>query len=111
MNILAKARRLESTLARSLDDAARRFAKPGTRQPLEVIHATVQAVEERLEPAGRGAHIFPFNRIRVIVLARGREAQSRFEAVFAGSPSLEQRIAERLAAAGCETSGLRVETV
>jgi FHA domain len=110
MDILSKARRLESTLTRSLDDAARRFARPGARQPLETVHAVVHAVEARLEPAGRGRHVFPFNRIKVLVAAENRDVRSRFEAVFGGDPSLERRIAERLEAAGCETNGLQVKT-
>jgi hypothetical protein len=110
MDILDKARRLESMLARSLDDAARRFARSGERQPLEIVHAIVHAVEARLEPAGRGMHIFPFNTIEIAVLAESRETRSRLEAVFSGTPSLESRILERLRAAGCEPDGLHVTT-
>jgi hypothetical protein len=110
MDILDKARRLEFTLARSLDDAARRFVRSGERQPLEIVHAIVHAVEARLEPAGRGRHVFPFNRIEVAVRAETRETRSRLEAVFNGTPALERRILERLQAAGCEPDGLQVTT-
>ena len=110
MDILDKARRLESTLARSLDDAARRFAKSGARQPLEILHAVVDAVEGRLEPAGRGGRVFPFNTVTVFVLAPSRERQSRIEAVFASDPSLHSRIVERLENAGCAPEDLDVAT-
>jgi hypothetical protein len=110
MDILGKARRLESSLARSLDHAARRIAKPGMRQPLEIVHAVLHTVESQLEPAGRGAHVFPFNRITVLVAADGRDSRSRYEAVFSGDPSIEHRIVECLTSAGCETKGLEVRT-
>jgi hypothetical protein len=110
MDILDKARRLESTLARSLDDAARRLAKSGARQPLEIVHAIVEAVEGRLEPAGRGGRVFPFNTITVYVATPTRELQSRFEAVFAAKPSLHARIVDRLGSAGTAPEDLTVTT-
>lgn len=111
MGILENARRLESTLSRSLDQAARRLAPPAARQPLETMHAIVDAVAGRLEPAGRGRFVFPFNRLEISIAASGRTEQSRYEAVLAQSPSLEQRIRERLRAAGCDVPGLRVQTL
>lgn len=110
MDILAKARRLEFTLGRSLDDAARRMAQPGARQPLEIAHAIVDAVAGRLEPAGRGTYVFPFNRINALVIAAGHEDQSRFEAVFAGTPSLQSRILDRLQQVHGAPADLQVTT-
>ena len=63
MDILGKARKLESTLARTFDRAAQQWSKSGPRGPLEVLHAVLEAVEERIEPAGRGTRVFPFNKI------------------------------------------------
>jgi hypothetical protein len=110
MRILENARRLESTLSRSLDQAARRLATPAARQPLETMHAIVDAVAMRLEPAGRGRFVFPFNRIAISIAAATRSEQSRFAAVFAESPSLDERIEERLRAAGCDAPAVRVHT-
>jgi hypothetical protein len=109
IDILSHARRLESSLARSLDGAAKRFANSGERQPLELMSAIVDAVASRLEPAGRGTFVFPFNRIAVAIAADGREKQSRIEAVLRVAPTLEQRIAERIRIAGCDTAGLLVD--
>lgn len=110
MNLLQRARRLESTLSRSMDDAARRLAGSGTpRQPLDAMHAIVDAVGARLEPAGRGRFVFPFNRIDIAVAAPRREDRARFEAVFDEDPTLERRIRERLRDAGAEPSSLQVE--
>jgi hypothetical protein len=101
MDILAKARKLESNIARRLDSAARELVRSGTREPLEIVHALVESVEQEVQPGGRGNRVFPFNSIRLSVLAPSREARARFEAIFAGEPSLRERIVERLRSAGC----------
>ena len=62
----------------------------------------------RVQPAGRGRHLFPFNRIRVLVVAPTRHVQARFEATFAMEPTLAQRIHTRLETAGCVPPGLAV---
>jgi hypothetical protein len=111
MDILGKARRLEFNLARTMDRAAQKLTKSDAREPLEIMHAIVDAIEERLEPAGRGKQVFPFNRIKISVIALSRETRARFEAVFDGEPSLQDRLIERLQHAGCETAGLSVKTV
>lgn len=109
MDILGKARRLESKLARGFDRAAQQWAKAGPHGPLEVLHAIVDAVDEGLEPAGRGAHVFPFNRIRVSVVASSRQARARFAALFEAEPTLEHRVAERLRAAGCDGANPQIK--
>ena len=108
MNILRKARKLESGIARTLDRAAQRWAKSGPREPLEILHGIVDTIEDRVEPAGRGTHVFPFNRIKVSVVAGSREARARLQAVLDGDPKLHDRIAARLRDAGCEPSGVHV---
>ncbi len=108
MDILAKARSLETRLARTVDRAAARVLPAGSREPLEIAHAVVEAVEREVQPAGRGRHLFPFNRIAVSVLAATPQAGTRIEAVFATEPTLLQRIAARLEAAGCPVPDLAV---
>jgi hypothetical protein len=110
MDILQKARKLESTLARSLDRAAQGWAKSGPREPLEILHAVVDAIEERLEPAGRGKQVFPFNRIKVSVVADSRDARARVAAVLDENPLLQARVAKRLRDAGCDPTDVRVTT-
>src|SRR6185295_16794071 len=101
MDILAKARELEARLARTVDRAAARVMPPGGREPLEIVHAVVETVEREVQPAGRGRHLFPFNRIQVSVVAPTKQARARFEATFAMEPTLTQRIHTRLETAGC----------
>src|SRR6185436_18213147 len=113
MDILAKARQLEARLARTVDRAAARVMPSGGREPLEIVHAVVETVEREVQPAGRGRHLFPFNRIQVLVVAPSKQARARFEATFAMEPTLAQRIHTRLETAGCAPTGLgvRVEYV
>ena len=108
MDILARARQLEARLARTVDRAAARVMPPGGREPLEIAHAVVEAVEREVQPAGRGRHLFPFNRIRVLVVAPSKQTRARFEATFAVEPTLAQRIHTRLETAGCVPAGLGV---
>lgn len=111
MDILNKARKLESTLARGLDRAAQHWARSGHREPLEIVHAIVEAVDERLEPAGRGRHVFPFNRIKLSIVSDSRERRARFSAVLEADPTMHDRIIKRLRDAGCEPIGLQVKTI
>jgi hypothetical protein len=108
MDILAKARQLESRLARTVDRAAQQWSKSGPRGPLEVLHGILETVDERIEPAGRGTHVFPFNKIRATIVAVSPDARARFAGVLDGPPSLQERIARKLDDAGCAVPGLQV---
>jgi hypothetical protein len=110
MSILGRARQIESRLARSIDRAAQRLAGTTAAEPLEVMHAIVDTIDDHLVPAGRDTHVFPFNRIDVFILAPSAQERARFEAVFDSVQPLDQRIAERLRAARCDSSSLDVRT-
>ena len=101
MDILGKARQLESRIAGSLDKYAKEFVRSGAREPLEIVHAILDAVEQDIQSSGRGKRVFPFNRIDVSVLAPSRDARARIEALLEGDPPLRARIVERLRSAGC----------
>ena len=111
MDVLGKARRLESRIARRLDSAAQDFMGSGAREPLEIVYSIVEAVEHEIQPGGRGRRTFPFNRVTLSVLAPSRDARARFEAVFDGEPALRERIVDRLRSAGCEAGDLVVDVV
>ena len=51
-----------------------------------MLHGVLEAVEERIEPAGRGKHVFPFNTIKVTIVAVSPDARARFSGVLDGSP-------------------------
>ena len=111
MDIFHKARKLEGKLTRTVDRAAQRWSGSGPRGPLEILQAVLEAIEERLEPVGRGTHVFPFNTIKLSVVAASRDERARFDGVLDGDPSLHDRICHRLHAAGCDVSRLRVRVV
>jgi hypothetical protein len=109
MDVLGKARKLESAIAAGLDRAAHGLVGSRTREPLEVALAILDAVEQRIEPTGRGTRAFPFNRIDVTVLAPSREARGRLEAVLEGDTPLQARILDRLRSAKCSPPDVAVE--
>lgn len=111
MDILGKARRLESRIARSLDLALAGAVGSSARQPLEILDAVVERAAAQIERGARGTRLFPFNHIVVHVVAAGASERARLEAQAAGPPSLRQRILERLASAGCAPPDLHVRVV
>ena len=111
MDILAKARKLESHLARTVDRAAQQWSKSGPRGPLEVVHGILDAVDERIEPAGRGTQVFPFNKVKATIVAVSPDARARFAGVLDGSPTLQERIEGKLRDAGCDVPSLQVRVV
>ena len=108
MNLLRKARDLEARITGKLDRTVGEFVQSGAREPLEIVHAIVEAVQEQIQPSGRGRRVFPFNAIAVTILAPSRDARARFEAVVADGPLLRDRIAARLQSAGCQVEDLDV---
>jgi hypothetical protein len=108
MDLLGKARRLESTVAARVDEAAKGLVRSRPRESLEIVHAILDVVDQQIEPTGRGTRVFPFNRIAVSLLAPSHEARARLEAIFAGEMSLRTRILERLRSAGCPPSDVVV---
>jgi hypothetical protein len=111
MDILSKARKLESKLAQTIDRAAQQWSKAGPRGPLEVLHGVLEAVDDRVEPAGRGKQVFPFNKIKVSVVADSRDTRTRFAGVLDGNPTLQDRIITRLRDGGCDVASLQVRIV
>jgi hypothetical protein len=109
MDLLGKARRLESALASRFDRAARDAVGAMTREPLEIVHLVVEAVEREIQSGGRGTRVFPFNSITLTVLAPSREERARFEAVFTGEPTLRARIADHLRSKRCSIDDLTVD--
>jgi hypothetical protein len=109
MDVLGKARRLESAIAGRLDWVAKGLARSRPREPLEIVLAILEAVEQRIEPTGRGARVFPFNRVEVSLVAPSLEARGRLDAVFGGDPPLQTRVLDRLRSAGCSPIDVATE--
>jgi len=109
MDVLGRARRLESAIAGRLDQVAKGLVSSRSRQPLEILLAILEAVEQRIEPTGRGARVFPFNRVEVSIVAPSLEARGRLEAVLGGDTPLQTRVLDRLRSAGCSPVDVVIE--
>jgi FHA domain len=109
MDILGKARRLESRLAKTLDDAVQNVVGRNARQPIEVLHAVIDAAEQQVQPAGRGRRVFPFNRMIVHIAAASRSERARFAALADEPSPLRERVIDRLRASGCDARDLDLE--
>src|SRR5687767_11505891 len=109
MNILEKARRLEAQFSRGMSDAARNLVRGDTtRDPIELTHAVIHAVEREIQPGGRGTRVFPFNTIDIALLAPSDHARARLEVIVGGNSSLSDRIISRLRAAGCPVEDVAI---
>ena len=109
MDLLGKARRLESTIARRFDRAARDVVGAPAREPLEIVHLVIEAVEHEIQPGGRGKRVFPFNSITLSLVAASGEGRARIEAVLAAEPPLRDRIVERLRSRSCPIDDLTLD--
>ena len=103
MDIAGKAKQIERRLTRSMQAAIGELVAAGEPAPLEIVHAVLERAEREVQEIGRGRRVFPFNAVRVLVLAgpREKDSRARLEAVMAGPPSLAERLEDRLRAAGC----------
>lgn len=95
-----------------LFEAVKRFTKPwptGT-EPMEIRRALLDEVESRVVSAGGGKRVFPFNRLRIFLLAPGPRERIELEAVVRDVWDLPAEIRERLAECGCPVpSDLKVD--
>ena len=108
MDILRSARKLESTIAGKLEDAAKEFVRPGPLEPLEIVHAIVHAVGLESQDGRPGRAVAAFNEVTVSVVAASPEARRRLEGAFSGEPTLRDRIVARLRLAGHSADDLGV---
>jgi hypothetical protein len=108
MDILRRVRDLEAKITRKVDRSVGDFIQSGTREPIEIVHAIVEATVQEVQASGRGRRVFPFNAVTVTVSAPSRDARARFEAVLADGPPLRTRIIERLRSAGCDVTDVEV---
>lgn len=113
MDIAGKARKLERKISRTVDAAVEEFMGKSATAPIEIIHAVLDRAEHEIQEIGRGGRVFPFNRVRVHLVAapRDREGRARLAAVFDGPPSLAERLSSRLRSAGCAARAIEAVVV
>jgi hypothetical protein len=66
--------------------------------PLELLHAALETLEGKVQPSGRGARVFPYNRVTIHVTQPGADRPA-IEAVFT---QLDARLRQRLTELRCE---------
>ena len=77
-------------------------------RPLEVREAIIEDIEQRVESAGAGRRVLPYNRVTVTVLAADKTSRARLQAALDG---LQESVAARLNEIRCAIpAGLVVET-
>jgi FHA domain len=111
MDIAGKARKLERRISRTVEVAVDEFVGPAAITPIEIVHAVLDRAEQQIQEIGRGRRVFPFNLVRVHVVAgpKDREARARLAAVIDGPPTLADRLVERLRSAGCAVKAVTTE--
>jgi hypothetical protein len=78
--------------------------------PLEIRRAILDDVESRVIAVGGGKRVFPFNRVRVHLLAPEPQVRTELEAVVRESWNLKEEVAARLRERDCAVpSGLEVD--
>jgi hypothetical protein len=108
--LITGTRALESRLTSAFEQAAETVAGVGGRRPpLELVELAVDEIATHVQPAGRGRHSFPFNRVTVTFVAPTPEDQARFEAICEGPPSIHERVMRRLTSAGCDRPDFDVQ--
>jgi len=111
MDIAGNARKLERRISRTVDAAVGELVGRSAITPIEIVHAVLDRAEQQIQEIGRGRRVFPFDLIRVHVVAgpKAKEARARLAAVIDGPPTLAQRVAERLQLAGCAAKDIAIE--
>lgn len=113
MDFGEKARQLERKISRSVDAAVTEFVGREATTPLELVHAVLNRAEHEIQEIGRGQRVFPFNHVRVHIVAGAddKESRAKFAAVVDGPPSLGERLVDRLRAAGCSITAIATDVV
>jgi hypothetical protein len=102
--------RVDSALRAAVDRVQQWFDPPLDREaaPLEVREAIIDAIEQRVESAGAGRRVLPYNRITVTMLAADKPSRARLQAALSG---LQESIAARLTELRCAIpAGFAVDT-
>ena len=108
MDIRRKLQQLEARIGSTFDRKVGELVQARSREPLEIVHAVVEAAAREVQSSGRGRRVFPFNAVTLTVAAASRDARARLEAVFDADPPLDRRIIQRLRADGCAVETLAV---
>lgn len=80
----------------------------GHAKPLEIREAIIEDIEQRVEPAGAGRRVLPYNHVTVTVLATDKTSRVRLQSTLA---DVQESVAARLNEIRCAIpAGFAVET-
>jgi hypothetical protein len=113
VDFASKARKLEQRISRTVDAAVVEFVGRTASSPIEIVHSVLDRAEAEIQDIGRGRRVFPFNRVRVLMMAGpgDKESRARLAAVMDGPPSLADRLVERLKSSGCASERIATTIV
>ena len=92
--------RVDGALRAAVQRVQQWFDPPLDREaaPLEIREAIIEEIEQRVESAGAGRRVLPYNRITVTMLAPDKPTRARLHAALAG---LQDSIVARLGEIRC----------
>ena len=102
--------RVDSALRAAVQRVQQWFDPPLDREaaPLEIREAIIEEIEQRVESAGAGRRVLPYNRVAVTLLAADKPSRARLQAALG---CLQESIAGRLSELRCAIpAGFAVET-
>jgi len=95
MSIIDNVKKLEKQIEKLAERS------DGPLQPIEVRKATLDEIEDLVEPASKSRRIFPYNRVTVEVVATDARRRAAMEAVLGERSELGRAVSARLKLAGC----------
>jgi hypothetical protein len=102
--------RVDGALRAAVHRVQQWFDPPLDREaaPLEVREAIIEDIEQRVESAGAGRRVLPYNRVTVTLLAADKASRARLQAALTG---LQESAVARLSEIRCAIpSGFAVDT-
>lgn len=102
--------RVDGALRAAVQRVQQWFDPPLDREaaPLEVREAIIEDIEQRVESAGAGHRVLPYNRVTVSMLAADKSARARLQAALIG---LQASVVARLTEIRCVTpAGFAIDT-
>jgi hypothetical protein len=94
---------VEKAIEREFRKWTQKAFGPAESNELLLVHrAILEDVESKIQTVSRGQHIFPYNHLRVCLVAVDPARRALFESAFGQDRRLENDVRECLAGARCE---------
>lgn len=74
-------------------------------EPLKINQLILNEIEDKVIPAGRSKRSFPYNQIKVYVIAKNEDHRLNLVSYFNGTEDLKDQVVKRLEQASCAAPG------